>query len=76
MARKFHDFYINAKSNVEKATVANFLVDGIHKGGGRFLRRQDCEQDLQEDVTYVELTPDEARRQARNVLIRLCRGKR
>jgi hypothetical protein len=40
------------------------------------LQRQDCERNLAEGVSYVELTPDEARQKTRDVFIRLCKGKR
>ncbi|KAL7565677.1 hypothetical protein ACA910_019768 [Epithemia clementina (nom. ined.)] len=76
MAREFHDFYIEAQSNVEKAAVTNFLVEAVHKRGGRFLRRQDNEHNLAEGVSYVELSTEEARQKTRDVLIRLCKGKR
>lgn len=76
LVREYHDFYIEAQSHVEKAVVANFLLEAVHKRGGRFLQRQDCERNLAEGVSYVELTPDEARQKTRDVLIRLCKGKR
>ncbi|KAL7565680.1 hypothetical protein ACA910_019771 [Epithemia clementina (nom. ined.)] len=76
LAQKFHDFYLVAHSNIEKATVTNFLVDAVRKKGGRFLRRCDCQQDLAEGIAYAELTPEEARQRTRDVLIRLCKGKR
>ena len=75
-ARQFLDFYMESHSNVEKMTVAKFLVDAVHKRGGRFLRRQDCERDMAHGVSYVELNPEEALQRARDLLNRLRRDTR
>lgn len=65
------------------------LVDSIHQRGGRFLRRrrqQQQQQQLDDDVvdrdewtkglSFVQLTLEGARREARNALNRSCKKKR
>ena len=70
-ARQFHDIYAGAKSNLEKTTVTSFLVQAVYRRGGRFLRRHDCEHDLAQQVSYLELTPEQARLKTRDLLIRV-----
>eukprot|EP00523_Entomoneis_sp_CCMP467_P016741 CAMPEP_0168785724 /NCGR_PEP_ID=MMETSP0725-20121227/10900_1 /TAXON_ID=265536 /ORGANISM="Amphiprora sp., Strain CCMP467" /LENGTH=377 /DNA_ID=CAMNT_0008835843 /DNA_START=69 /DNA_END=1202 /DNA_ORIENTATION=+ len=76
LVKKYHDFYQEAESKTEKTAVIGFIVNEVHKAGGRFLRRHDCEFDLQEGVTWVELSAEEASRKTRDNLIRMCSAKK
>jgi len=70
LVKEHYEDYRQATCHVEKNAVVTTVVQCVHETGGRFLQRCDVQQDLQEGVTWVELSPDQAHRKTRDNLIR------
>lgn len=76
IVRKYHDFYLKATSKTEKNTVITFILEQVKATGARFLRRNDAEDDMANGVSWVSLLPQEEHQKVRDLLIRMCSGKR